>query len=100
MRIGAVIVAAALLASTAFAAPSDAVFLVTYSVCDLPVFRAGTKFDPSLLIAHIEHEIDPKSWTDGDASISVYKDNLSLVVGQTAENHDRVRALLDSLRKD
>jgi hypothetical protein len=92
---------AALVASVSYAAsPAEPVIAKVYPGYDLPVFRLSRPpiFDPSVLISHMKQTIDPKGWTDGDAEVHVFKENMSFVIIQTPENHDRIRQLLDSLR--
>ncbi len=80
------------------AAPAEPiVYNKVYAVSDLPVY-AGKRFDPSILISLMKTTVDPESWMK-NAAVSVYRDNLSLVVAQTDENHVRVRRLLDSFRQ-
>jgi len=104
MRVFAPILAASMFnAGIAYAASPESLYPVTYPAYDLPVYRlsqGAIKFDPTLLISHIKQEIDPKSWTDGDAEVAIFKNNLSLVITQTAENHKRLSKLLDSLREN
>ncbi len=57
-------------------------------------------FDP--LIELIQNTIDPQSWLDtngGPGTINEFRANLSLVISQTLENHERIQDLLESLRR-
>lgn len=57
-------------------------------------------FDP--LIELIQNTIDPQSWQEtngGPGTIQEFRANLSLVVSQTLENHERIQDLLESLRR-
>ncbi len=77
---------------------------MSYDVADLPVWRTKGNgqptFDPSVLIAHIKHSVDPESWERrGGPAIRQYDDNLSIVISQTEANHRQVRVLLEELRK-
>ena len=57
-------------------------------------------FDP--LIDLIQNTIDPQSWLDtngGPGTIEEFRANLSLVISQTLENHERIQDLLESLRR-
>ncbi|MEC9094707.1 MAG: hypothetical protein VX438_18500 [Planctomycetota bacterium] len=61
---------------------------------------AMADFDP--LIQLIQDTIDPQSWMDtngGPGTINEFRANLSLVVSQTLENHERIQDLLESLRR-
>ncbi|MEE2639091.1 MAG: hypothetical protein VX768_00570, partial [Planctomycetota bacterium] len=61
---------------------------------------AMADFDP--LIELIQNTIDPQSWLDtngGPGTINEFRANLSLVVSQTLENHERIQDLLESLRR-
>jgi RNA polymerase sigma factor (sigma-70 family) len=51
------------------------------------------------LVQLISKTIEPKNWTPTGASIHFFAKIDGLVVSQTPENHVRVQALLDSLRK-
>ena len=59
---------------------------------DLPVYRLGGEFDPSILTAHV------KSWGE-EAEVIPYPQNLSIVVCQTEANHKKLQQLLTSLRE-
>jgi hypothetical protein len=77
-------------------------YSITYPAFDLPVFRPGNpseNFDPSLLIALMKDAIDPPSWTTGDGAVTVFPENLSLVITQTEANHAKIARLLNSARK-
>lgn len=57
-------------------------------------------FEP--LIELIQNTIDPQSWLDtngGPGTINEFRANLSLVISQTLENHERIQDLLESLRR-
>jgi hypothetical protein len=51
------------------------------------------------LITFITKTIEPKNWRPSGASIHFFAKIDGLVIGQSAENHGRVQALLDALRK-
>jgi hypothetical protein len=50
------------------------------------------------LIAFITKTIEPKNWRPSGASIHFFAKINGLVISQSAENHERVQALLDALR--
>jgi hypothetical protein len=81
---------------------AEPVYAVTYAIADLPVWRsAGSampQFDPALLVALIKKSVLPQSW-QADVAISVYPQNLSLVVTQTEAGHQELTSFLESLRK-
>lgn len=90
---------------TVLAAPKTAkkseIFLWSYSVVDLPVYRTSAKgaadFDPDLLVKHLRATIDPQSWENG-ALIKVDDAHRSLVIGQNRANHQAIRASLSAIR--
>ncbi len=84
-------------ASSAQPAP---VYSVVYSLADLPVYRIGNEFDPSLLIAHIKQSVAPESRRFGNGDASVFTNNLSIVVSQTKADHERLQDFLESLREE
>lgn len=87
------------LAPAAVAAPpTPAETSRVYPLADLPVFRVGNEFDPSLLIAYLKQSVDAESWRDGTGQIAVYEQNLSLVVQQTQANHAQIVQALKRLR--
>jgi hypothetical protein len=51
------------------------------------------------LITFITKTIEPKKWTPSGASIHFFAKIDGLVISQSVENHQRVQALLDALRK-
>ncbi|TWT32285.1 hypothetical protein KOR34_40470 [Posidoniimonas corsicana] len=73
-----------------------------YEASDLPVWRqtgnGEVVFDASLLVAHIQSTVSPKTWSE-ECIIREYEKNASLIVSQTRDNHNRVAKLLDSLRQ-
>jgi hypothetical protein len=74
-----------------------------YPVGDLAVWRsrrnASPTFDPSILIAHLKTVALAESW-NGKASIQPHATNQTLVVNQTVEMHERIGAMIVSLRKE
>lgn len=72
-----------------------------YYIADLPVWqftpKAEPKFDAKILIAYIKTTVSPDSWF-GDAEIRPFNKNASLVVAQTAANHEKIADLLSELR--
>jgi general secretion pathway protein D len=63
----------------------------------------GSMADFATLIDLITSTIDPESWPEfggtGSASIRGFPTNLTLVVSQTQENHERIAELLQQLRR-
>jgi general secretion pathway protein D len=63
----------------------------------------GSLADFDTLIDLITSTIDPESWPEfggtGSASIRGFPTNLTLVVSQTQENHERIAELLQQLRR-
>ncbi len=66
---------------------------------DLSGNHKGTLED--VLIELIQNTIEPQTWRkmDGPATIEYFKQGKSLVVYQTAENHEQVQELLNALRR-
>jgi hypothetical protein len=82
----------------------EPIYLVTYAIYDLPVYRIGPpngfQFDPSLLVSHLKKTVDPQSWRTTDATITPFPQNLSVVIAQTKANHAEIAKLLESMRSD
>jgi hypothetical protein len=72
----------------------DKLVLKVYPVGDLvPIDEADE------LVHVITKSIGPKNSTPSGAVIHYFSSTQSLVISQSAENHERVQALLDALRK-
>lgn len=90
--------------STAAVDESEVLIRRVYTVADLPVFKdskAGTEYDASILIAHLQATVAPESWMSagtGEGEIQPFDKNASLVVSQTDRNHEKIVAVLESLR--
>jgi hypothetical protein len=65
-----------------------------YPVADLVNVGEG-----DLLAQIISKTIEPKNWTPTGASIEYFEKSESLIISQSAEVHETVQGLLDSLRK-
>ena len=90
--------------STAAVDESEVLIRIVYTVDDLPVFKDskdGTVFDASILIAHLQATVEPASWMSagtGEGEIMPFDKNNSLVVSQTQSNHEKIVAVLESLK--
>ena len=78
------------------------VHTVVYSVRDLPVWsnfpkKEQERFDPSLLITHIQSVVAPESWNTFSAQIRPYPKDATLVITQSRENHLQISELLGKL---
>ena len=77
-----------------------AVYTTVYRVHDLPVYTAEKMFMPSVLMELIQRTVSPSDWRAEDAvsTLSPYPQNGSLVITTHKQNHDKIEALLKSMR--
>jgi hypothetical protein len=84
-------------------ADSPKYYPLSYNVSDLPVWRikgnAAPQFAPELLTKYLRETIDPKSWSNG-AEFRPEAARASLVISQTAENHECISKAIGSFRGD
>jgi hypothetical protein len=84
-------------------ADSPKFYAMSYNVSDLPVWRikgnAAPQFAPELLNKYLRETIDPKSWSNG-AELRPEAARASLVISQTAENHECISKAIGSFRGD
>jgi hypothetical protein len=78
------------------------VYLVVYSVGDLPVWSRFPKepheqIDPSLLITHIQTVVAPDSWHNPSVQIRPQLRDATLLVIQNRKNHRLISELLAKL---
>lgn len=82
-------------------ADSSAVVAVkVYRVHDLAVWTAEKKFEPSVIMRLIEATVSPSEWEakGGSSTMAPYWPNASLVITTQIRNHDKIKALLKSMR--
>ena len=77
---------------------------LTYNVSDLPVWRnkgkAAPEFAPEMLMKYLRATIEPQSWSSGadGAEMKPIVRTASLVISQTAANHEKIAEVIDSFR--
>ena len=76
------------------------VYTTVYRVHDLPVYTAEKMFMPNVLMELIQRTVSPSDWRAEDAvsTLSPYPHNGSLVITTHKQNHDKIEALLKSMR--
>lgn len=88
-------------------ADTTPLFTETYSVVDLVVKRiagGSSEVDREALqslVRFLTSSIEPDSWTDagGRCAMAVSDETVSLVIRQTPETHDKLREVLDQMRR-
>jgi hypothetical protein len=77
----------------------DKLVCKVYPVADL--VRPDDAQQLELLIQTIRNVVDPSSWVDvgGSGTLDYYPLGMSLVINQSLDKQERVKALLDALRK-
>jgi hypothetical protein len=82
---------------------SPPVYLITYAVADLPVWRnkgdKSPEFAPEVLTTYLRATVDPKSWKKG-ADIRPFTKQAALVIAQTQANHEKIADALESFREN